>query len=70
MRIVHTAVIMRQRNYFVGITFRTIFFFQLMNAKNIDNQSNSTLRDLNRQAIMNRMLSPVSVYTNIVMVDL
>ncbi len=70
MRIVHTAVIMRQRNYFVGITFRKKCFFQLMNAKNIDNQSNSTLKDLNRQAIMNRILSPVSVYTNIVMVDL
>ncbi len=70
MRIVHTAVIMRQRNYFVGITFRKKKKFQLMNAKNIDNQSNSTLKDLNRQAIMNRMLSPVSVYTNIVMVDL
>ncbi len=70
MRIVHTAVIMRQRNYFVEITFRKKNVFQLMNAKNIDNQSNSTLKDLNRQAIMNRMLSPVSVYTNIVMVDL
>ncbi len=38
---VHTTAITRKapRNNIIGITFRTIFFFQMMNDTNIDTQS-------------------------------
>jgi len=38
-----TKTIKTQRNNNIGITFRTFFFFQLMDGKNIDSQSEPIL---------------------------
>ncbi len=40
-RLQTTATIKAQRNNIFGIIFRTIFFLQVMNDKNIDTQSES-----------------------------